>query len=271
MSLSKEQVAALERANYKAGLPVAAVTPELTMELRDNVILTASQLFPAPDATHVCLLRAAPEQADTLITEIIDYYMAQDLPVHFYISPACTPNDLDKRLLKRGFVKQETETWMILEDLPHVKIPKPSPKAPVTHLTKADALTFAEIFMTAFDMPLDFAPSMAQLLEPSVGLPGVYHYLGYIDSQPVGTLSLICHNNFGIIGSAAVIPDQRGRKVAFNLMIAAGQQAQQAGVETLVLQTSAGIMLERLLGLYGFKKVFTRTHYAYCEQPDSSC
>jgi hypothetical protein len=45
------------------------------------------------------------------------------------------------------------------------------------------------------------------------------------------------------------------------LTVAAAQQAQEDGVDTLVLQTSAGFLLERLLRIYGFKKVFTRTSY----------
>jgi hypothetical protein len=58
-----------------------------------------------------------------------------------------------------------------------------------------------------------------------------------------------------------VLPHKRGKRTIFNLTVTAGQQAKQDGVDTLVLQTSAGYLLERLLRIYGFKKVFTRTSY----------
>jgi len=115
--------------------------------------------------------------------------------------------------------------------------------------------------VSAFDMPSDFAPYMAQLLEPSVNLPGVHHYIALIDEQPVGTCSLLRHENFGILGSAGVVPAHRWSGAATNLAIEAATEAQEQGVDTLMLQTAAGTWLERFLCVSGFRRVFTRTCY----------
>jgi hypothetical protein len=123
-------------------------------------------------------------------------------------------------------------------------------------------MTFARIFMIAFELPLDGAPDMAQLMAPSVGLPGVYYYLAVLDEEPIGICSLICHRQVGILGSAGVMPAQRGSQASRNLVLQAARQAQQHGVETLVLQTTAGTSLERFLRLQGFKRAFTRISFS---------
>ena len=261
MAVDMEKVFALERANYEASEPIMARMPGTELELRDDVILTSSVDFPVPDANHACLLRTLPEQADRLITEVVDYFRSKNLPPTILISPACTPADLPQRLLQHGFVEQETEAWLVYKNLTHTTAPRLAANIPVKEITRADVPTFVDVFMKAFELPPEFAKGMAQAIEPSIGLPGVYHYLAFLDDEPVGTYSLICYKDIGILGSAGVLPHKRGKRIIFNLTVTAGQQAQQDGANTLVLQTSAGFLLERLLRIYGFKKVFSRTSY----------
>jgi GNAT superfamily N-acetyltransferase len=131
----------------------------------------------------------------------------------------------------------------------------------VKQIRPDEAMTFCEIFMTAFEMPVDFAPAMAQLLTPSIGLPNFFHYLAFVDDEPVGTLILICHRGVGFVGATGVIPEHRGGGASYNLIIQAGHDAQHLGCDALVLQTTAGTKLERYLRMAGFKRTFTRTNY----------
>ncbi len=256
-----ERIVELEWANYAASLPSAAVTPGMEVILREDLILTRCTIFPTPDVNHACLLRTPPEAADALIDEIITYFQSQELPPTVFLSPACTPRDLPQRLAAHGFVRQESEeAWMVL-DIRNISIPDLYPAVPIKQITKQDALTFAEIFMEAFEMPTDAAPAMAQLLEPSINLPGFHHYLALVQGQPVGTCSLICHETFGILGSAGVVPAHRRSGAVTNLTITAITEARREGVEALILQTAAGTLLERLLSISGFKKLFTRVCY----------
>jgi hypothetical protein len=262
MHESHPHIAELELANYQAILPIAQVTPGLEVIIRDDVIITSSETFPAPDTTHACLLRATPQTAENLITEVTDYFQAKGLPTTIYVSPVCTPNDLAQHLLSRKFIKQEAEeAWLVLYDLPNSGLPAPMRGTSVRPITKEEVSTFANTFMSAFEMPVDFAPNMAQLLQPCVGLPGVYHYLAIADDQPIGTCSLLCHNQFGILGSVGVLPEYRKRGAATNLAVQAAVQAREQGIDTLMLQTTAGTGLERLLRISGFKKAFVRTCY----------
>jgi hypothetical protein len=257
-----EQIANLERANYAAMLGIAQATPGLDLVLRDDVIITSSTTFPDPDTTHACLLQANPQTADDLINEVIDYFESKGLATTVYLSSACIPTDLGARLSSRGFVRQEAdEAWLILENLPSFEIPTAVPHISVRRIAKVETLTFANTFMTAFGIPVDFAPYMAQLLEPCIDLPGVYHYLALSGDQVIGTCSLLCYQNFGILGSVGVVAAHRKNGAATNLAVKAATDARKQGVDTLMLQTTAGTGLERLLRISGFKKAFVRTCY----------
>jgi hypothetical protein len=262
MTLSLEQIQALEWANYAATFASAQVTPGLEVMLRDDVVLSVSTVFPTPDVNHAALVRATAETVAPLLDEVTERYRDVDLPVTFYLSPACSPSDLPARLEARGFVRQpEEEAWMVVDDLSALRLSPPPPYLELHQIAPDEAETFAEVFMRAFDMPLDYAPAMAQLVRPSIGLPGMYHYLAFQKGEPVGTMSLLCHERVGILGSAGVVPMRRGTRIASSLGYRAREDAFAEGVETVVLQTAAGTMLERFLRVVGFERGFARVTY----------
>ena len=147
-------------------------------------------------------------------------------------------------------------------DLCGLQAPTLSPQVEVRAIDRSEAMAVAEVYLGAFGMPVEYAPYMAQLLVPSVGLPGVRHYLASIDGESVGTCSLLCYETYGILGSAGVLPARRGSRAAMNLAVRAGTDAQTWGMQTLVLQTTAGTTLERLLRINGFETAFTRACYS---------
>ena len=262
MSIDIERVANLEWINYAATQAIIERTPGQTLDLRDDVILTSSQSFPAPDTTHACRLQATQQSVEALLDEVIAHFQSKNLPPTLYLSPACTPADLPARLERRGFKPQPTEeAWLVLEKVAEVAIPATMPGFEVRIVTTDDVLTFAEVFLAAFEMPPEFAPYLAELLAPSVGVAGVHHYLAWSDDKPVGTSSLICYQDYGIWGSVGVLPAFRLSGAATNLAIAAGKQAKASGINTAILQTAANTMLERLLCMAGFRRLFTRTCY----------
>jgi len=262
MEISAARIAELEWANYAATLPSSKVTPSLDVVLREDMILTRSTAFPTEDSNHACLLRTTPESADDLIGEIRGFFEPEGLPVAVYLSPACVPTDLGDKLVEQGFSEQPgTETWMVLEDLPNFHIPSPYSGITVRKIGGEEALLFSEVFLTAFGMPSRFAPVLAELMAPSVGLPNAFHYVAFQDSDPVGTCSLLSHEDFGVLGSAGVLPEHRRGGAATNLAIRAVGDARARGIETVMLQTTAGTWLERLLRISGFRPVFARKCY----------
>ncbi|MBN1873817.1 MAG: hypothetical protein JXA33_06275 [Anaerolineae bacterium] len=263
MEFTHDYITELEWANYAAMKATAQATPDLDLILRPDVILNRIPVFPTPDLNHACLLRATPTTIDALLDEIIAYYQAQDLPTTIFLSPACTPADLPERLYQRGFIRNdETEAWLLLSHARDFALGKPASDVRVEQIDKSAALTFAEIFLQSFDMPLDYAPYMAQLLTPSIGLPNVYHYIAYMEEQAVGVCSLLCYQNeLAIVGSAGILPVRRGHRVLASLSYQVLHQGQRHGIDKALLQTTAGAMFERFLRISGFKRVFTRSCY----------
>jgi len=262
MNLTPEQIAELERHNYKAILPTAEVTSGMTVDLRDDVILNSSTMFPTPDLNHACLLRVTPETAPALLDEVTAYFTDREAPATIFVSPACTPADLPARLEARGYVKQkEEEAWMLLEHANDFALTASPRDVEVEQIDQRDALTFARVFLQAFDMPEAYAPVMAQLIKPSIGLPGVFHYLARIDDKPAGVCTLLCHQDLAILGSAGVLPIRRGRRVLASLAFAMHEEAQRQGLDRALLQTTAGTLFERFLRISGFKRAFTRACY----------
>ena len=262
MGVEGDRVAELEWANYAATEAVARVTPGLEVLLRRDLVLTASDLLPSPDVNHACLLRTTPQAADALIDEVVQVFHSRGMPATVYLSPACSPPDLGERMLRHGFTRSESlEAWMTLEHLDTFPIPSPSPSVEVREISPEEAETFSRVFLAAFGMPGEMAPYMARLLAPSVGVPGVRHYLALVEGQAAGVCSLLTWGRFGVLGSAGVLPAFRRRRVASSLTVRAAEDARRQGVDPLLLQTTAGTPLERLLRISGFKRVFTRTCY----------
>ncbi|MBN1890878.1 MAG: hypothetical protein JW850_22980 [Thermoflexales bacterium] len=263
MTITIERIAELERANYIAMFPMVGVTPGMDLIVRDDIILTSNEILPMPDSTHACLLRATPETADDLICQVIDYFKSKKLPTLVFVSPACTPPELPERLLRHGFVKQkQQEHWIVFEHALSLKLPDADPRVIVERATAGDALTFAHTFALAFELPPESAPQIAQLLRPSIDLAGNYHYLAFVDKQPVATLSLICHENIGVIGSGGVIPGHRGGRLIASLCIqAVDRTRREHPMDTVIGQTTEPLV-QRLLRISGFKTAFSRTCYS---------
>ena len=255
-------VADLERINYLATQPIVQVIPDMELILREDVILTSSKTFPSPDANHACLMRANIQTANQLLDEVIDYFTEREINPTIFISPACTPADWHERLISRGFTKQAgEEAWMVYYDLQAAKAPPVDSRIVVKQVSPADVPVYAEVMAAAFEMPPEWIPVLASQLLPSVGLPGIHYYLGFIDHQPVATLNLKCFQNYASVGAASVIPRYRGSKTLYTLAAKVLLEAQQMDIDVILLQTTLGPVFERFIRICGFATAFKRHCY----------
>jgi hypothetical protein len=263
MSLNLQTIVDYESVLPLIMKPLVGVMPGLDVILRDDLALIYTADYPSPDANQAFLLRATEKTAEALINEVTEYYKTRDMPPAIYVSPACTPSDLPKRLIKRGFVKQEPdESWLMYEHLQTAKVVKWDPKIEVRQIGKSEVGQFAEVMASAYEMPPEWVPMLVTSIEPSVGQPDIYHYLAFINHEPMSTLSLMCQKDYAVIGSAGVVPQHRGSSIIYNLTanVMFGQ-ARQKGVDTILLQTTLGPIFERFLRICGYKLAFRRTGY----------
>jgi hypothetical protein len=257
-----EKIASLERINYLTMEPVAKVTPGLDVILRPDMILTSSTTYPSPDANHACLLKAEPQNVDGLIEEVIAYFTTREMSPVVLVSPACLPTDLPRRLLARGFQRQNPdETWMVMDKLQSRKVPKIESNAEVKMINRAEAPRFAEVMVASYEMPAEWVNILADLIAPSIGLPGVTHFLAFMGEKPIATLTLMRYQDYVTIGSAGVLPELRGGRTIFNMAVEVLAEAQRQGVKTVLLQTSLGPLFERFLRICGFALAFKRSTY----------
>ena len=262
MKFDLETIATLERINYLTMQPMAKVMKGLEVIIRPDIIFTSSETYPSPDANHACLVQTDPQHVDALIDEVISYFRARQMPPVVLVSPACQPENLAERLAARGFQKQEpNETWMVFDGLQKFKMPTFLPDAQVRKIDRTDAPLFAEVMVASYGMPEEWKSVLADMIAPSIGAPGITHFLAFKNEKPIATLSLIRYENYVTVGSAGVLPEYRGSRTIYNMAVETLTEAKRQGVETLLLQTSLGATFERFLRIYGFKFAFQRVTY----------
>jgi hypothetical protein len=263
MDISPQKIAELESIIPTIAMGLVEAVPGVEVVLRDDIVILSSHTFPSADINRAYLFRTAPEQTDALIEEVVDFFKSRDLPASIMISPACAPDNLPQRLEARGFLCQETdEAWMVLEGLQKVRVPKIDRSVTVKRVeNRTDVETFARVMTGAYDMPIDWAPFLAQMLEPTISVAGFAHYLAFVKGVPAATLTLMRHGPYATIGSGGVLPQYRGTRTIYNMAVEVISEAKRDGVETVVGQTSLGPKFERYLRIGGFKLAFRRTEY----------
>ena len=262
MNLTPQKIVELERINPTIMQGLSGVIPGVDVTLRDDIVMISSKDFPSQDTNLAYLFRASPENTDALIDEVIEYFKSKDLPATIMVSPACTPEDLPVRLEARGFVQQKVqESWMMFEGLQKVKVPKIDKSVTVKRVDSADLTTFAEVMAASFEMPTDWVPFLAQMLEPTLSVSGFAHYLAFVKDVPAATLTLMCHQQHATIGSAGVLPEYRGSRTIYNMAVEVLSGARRDGVDIVLSQTTLGPKFERFLRIVGFKLAFKRTGY----------
>ena len=262
MDLSPQQIADLERINPTIMQGLTGVMPGVDVILRDDIVLISSKDFPSADTNLAYLFRTTPEKADALIEEMIEYFQSKDLTPQIMVSPACTPADLPERLLARGFACQEPEeSWMMFTGLQKTVIPKIDRSVTVKRVDSENTNAFAQVMAGAFEMPVEWVSYLAQMLEPTLAVPGFAHYLAFVKGVPAATLTLMCHQQYATIGSAGVLPEYRGTRTIYNMAVEVLSGAKQDGVDIVLSQTTLGPKFERFLRIAGFKLAFRRTGY----------
>lgn len=247
--------------NYQALLPAAQNTPDTEIIIRDDVIFSSSLDFPDPDMTHASLMRTTPEKAPALLDEIITYFESRNLPPIVFVCKACKPGDWARRLLAAGFEKMHTEFWMGVERAQDLWGISPSPQVDVRVIDQSEALAFAEVYVSAFDYPLEFAPRVASLQQHWIGVPGSYHYIAYVEGKPVGVCSLVCYQGLAIVGTAGIVRMRRGGRVFSSLAYRVMEDAKKHGATKALTQIQDQAKFGRLLRISGFKELFARDCY----------
>jgi hypothetical protein len=198
---------------------------------------------------------------DDLIEDMRMTYEPHQIPVVVCLSPVCQPVNLGEHLTAAGFVFDEKEYWLGLDLQVENPLPKTYDGVDVRLIeTDADVLTFAEIFLAGFEMPLDIAPMVADMMKPVVSMDGVYYYIASVNGEDVGTNSLYIEGDYGVIASSTILPTKRGGGAILQLFLEAIKEGQHQGKDLLMTQTVKP-RVRRMLSRFGFFDIFVREIY----------
>jgi hypothetical protein len=203
---------------------------------------------------------------EALLDQIIATYQHAGLRnFGVQVSPASLPASLPAWLAERNFVSPDR--WAKVFCRPSLTISVPTTLR--TECIGRDAAPmFAEVACTAFRMPSDLEPWLAQ----SVGQPGWRHYLAFDGDQPVATGALFIRNRIGWLGIGSTLPTHRRRGAQGALMAQRIRDAAAAGCDWVITETGEDLPGQPNPSFHnmirtGFKLAYQRPNYVFQSAP----
>ncbi len=177
------------------------------------------------------------------------------------LSPLAEPPELKAWLAARGLRKGNN--W--------AKMYRGNEPAPATHtdlriqpIGKEYRDAFAEIALTAFEMPLELRPHMGC----SIGKPGWYHYMAFDGKHPVAAAAMHVLNDVAWLGFGCTLEGYRGRGAQSALFACRIEDGLGHGARWFVTETGEDTPEEpnpsyRNMLRAGFKLAYMRPNFVH--------
>lgn len=213
-----------------------------------------------PFLNGVCRAQLHPDQIDASISETLNYFSAQQLPMLWWIGSQTQPQDLAKYLEAHGLNYSAELPVMAIdlstipEELPVVKdlaIAQVKDSETLKHWARAAAV--------GFEIP-DTEDDAFSELELSLGIDSQEYirFIGWWKGLPVATSALYLDPQVAGIYVVATIPEARGNGFATALVLTALQRAYALGYHLATLQASQmGVSVYRRIGFQEYSKMRT--------------
>ena len=118
------------------------------------------------------------------------------------ISPWAQPSYLPEWLIARGFTKGRNWAKVYRGNEP---APSVSTDLRIESIGKEHADVFADVALTAFEMP----PELRPVISSNVGKSGWHHYLGFDGEQPVSAAAMFVKDDVGWLGFGSTLESHR--------------------------------------------------------------
>ncbi len=238
--------------------------PDYVRQDRAGAALIGNRLLPIPFRNHVALVRSQANDADALIEHASVFYRSLDSAPAFQLDATTTPADFPKRLVRAGYSKQVEEVWMLchVADLPIAPIPK---QVTIKQLTPESPNSLIQAYIDCYNIsfraPARVHAGFGTSFRAVLPHPEGYHFVGLLDGQPAGALSLFHHAGLGGVYNVGTFPTMRGQGVASALLLKLLAMARQLGVVQLLLQTVHHGPAQPIYERVGFRTHFVRDWY----------
>lgn len=208
----------------------------------------------SPIDYHNAVFRAqlADEDADQAIDEVISKFQLHGVPGSWHLTQTMMPDDLQQRLLSKGFNLGGDEAAMALDLTKWAPLPLSNGDLTIVEVETDDEL---EVWRVTLGSGFGAGPEEADWVASVYRTLGFgptrpwHHYLAYRDGVPVSTMSTL--EDDGTVGCYFVFTRKSYRKqgVASRLMSAALQQSKTRGSDLAVLAASPmGLRVYEQLG-----------------------
>lgn len=197
--------------------------------------------------------RLSPDQVDDVIDETLAWFRARNAPFFFWwTGPGTTPEDLEKRLVARGFI--EGGSPGMVADLHHMneailtRVPSGLTIEEVQNEAALD--DFKHVIIEGYGMPEKMADGwVAAAVGFGIGRTPWRLYLARLNGEPVATHILF--NGAGVAGvyGVATVPAARGQGIGGAITLQPLLEARALGVRYAVLfSTAMGIRTYEHIG-----------------------
>jgi GNAT superfamily N-acetyltransferase len=222
----------------------------------DLIRLTTGISFPFFNAVFRAQL--SPQQIDTTITETLNYYTAQQVPMFWWTGPATQPSDLGTHLEAHGMISKGELPVMAI-DLSAVPQEDFLPaNLEITLVNDIKSLKYwLQIAMVGFEVPDEIFDDLFEL-ELSLGINSKQYirFLGWWKGSPVATSALYLDAGVAGIYYVATLPEARRQGFATALVLAALQKARALKYRVATLQASQmGVNVYSRMGFQEYCKM----------------
>ncbi len=171
---------------------------------------------------------------EALIAEVERRYRARELAPCFKISPAATPDDLDRRLVARDYAAEGESLVLTAKPVTARKAAFPAPGIEISLLAEPAPAWCDTCWPEADPAEAEARAAIAgRILAPRA------FALAMIEGQPAGAAAIACHDGWACITAVNTLGAWRRRGVALALMAGSTDWAIRQGAEGLYLQVEA--------------------------------
>ena len=193
-----------------------------------------------PHLNAVIDTRLDETESDPRIEGVVTDLRSRRIPFLWWVRPSARPTDLDQRLTRLGLVPEPPWPAMLLE-IGRLLAPPTVPDLEIRRVSDARAYrdyeaVYAPILSTSADFTELFAAA-SQRIGFASDAPEV-HYVGYLDDEPVATVSLISAGGAAGIYNVATVAAARGRGIGAAMTAWAVRAGADRGMQVATLQAS---------------------------------
>jgi ribosomal protein S18 acetylase RimI-like enzyme len=217
-----------------------------------------------PEAAFNAVMYAnlAPERIDAAVAELRALRAEHGVPMDWLIGPTSRPADLAEQLVARGFRHMVDLKVLVL---PLDGLPGEPEQPPGLTIEPVEDAAAYEAWIAAERRGFEMAGEVAErfaALRWAMGVgraPGLRHFLGRLDGEPVATGSLLLRHGIGGIYDVSTAPEARRRGIGRAITLAALDEARRRGYGWAFLHASK--MGEATYRRIGFDDLFTARVY----------